>query len=219
MRPEPDGGPFMKIAFLLFDGITPLDAIGPFEVLGKLPGAKVKTVGKAVGEVRTRGQSLAMIADYALADVPEPDILVVPGGPGADALAEDSDITGWVAQAHKTTTWTTSVCTGALILGGAGVLEGLKATTHWRAMKDLASFGAIPTDRRVVREGKVVTAAGVSSGIDMALTLAAEIAGDEIAKAIQLGIEYAPEPPFDAGHIGDAPEERIEMVRTGLGRP
>ncbi|MBT3306799.1 MAG: DJ-1/PfpI family protein, partial [Alphaproteobacteria bacterium] len=111
------------------------------------------------------------------------------------------------------------VCTGALILGGAGVLKGLKATTHWRAMADLESFGATPTDQRVVREGKVVTAAGVSSGIDMALTLAAEIAGEDVAKAIQLGIEYAPEPPFNAGHIGNAPEDRIEMVRSGLSRP
>ena len=176
-------------------------------------------VGKTKGEVRTKGQSLAMIADYALAEVPGPDILLIPGGPGADALGEDAAVTDWVAKAHETTTWTTSVCTGALILGGAGVLKGLMATTHWRAMNDLASFGAIPTDRRVVFDGKVVTAAGVSSGIDMALTLAAKIAGEEVAKAIQLGIEYAPEPPFDAGHIGDAPDKRVEMVRTGLARP
>ena len=111
----------MEIAFLLFDGITPLDAIGPFEVLGKLPGARIKTVGKTKGEICTRGQSLAMIADYALAEVSEPDILLIRGGPGADALAEDSAVTDWVAKAHETTTWTTSVCTWALILGGAGV--------------------------------------------------------------------------------------------------
>lgn len=209
----------MQIAFLLFDGITPLDAVGPFEVLGKLPGADVRMVGKHKGEVRTKGQSLALIVDYALAEIPAPDILVVPGGPGADPSAEDAEITDWVAKVHETTTWTTSVCTGALILGGAGVLKGLKATTHWRAMEDLKAFGAEPVDQRVVRQGKVITAAGVSSGIDMALTLAAEIAGEDIAKAIQLGIEYAPEPPFDAGHFRDAPEERIEMVRSGLNRP
>jgi len=110
----------MEIAFLLFDGITPLDAIGPFEVLGKLPGARIKMVGKTKGEIPTRGQSLAMIADYALAEVSEPDILLIPGGPGADALAEDSAVTDWVAKAHETTTWTTSVCSGALILGGQG---------------------------------------------------------------------------------------------------
>jgi len=209
----------MQIAFLLFDGITPLDAVGPFEVLGKLPGADVRMVGKHKGEVRTKGQSLAMIADYALAEIPTPDIIVVPGGPGADLSAEDKVITDWVAKVHETTTWTTSVCTGALILGGAGVLKGLKATTHWRAMEDLKAFGAEPVDQRVVRQGKVITAAGVSSGIDMALTLAAEIAGEDIAKAIQLSIEYAPEPPFDAGHFQDAPEERIEMVRFRLNRP
>ncbi len=209
----------MEIAFLLFDGITPLDAIGPFEVLGRLPGAEVKLVAKKTGEYRTRGQSLAMIADYALSDVPAPDILVIPGGAGADATAEDKDVTDWVARAHETTTWTTSVCTGALILGGAGVLKGLRATTHWRAMDDLAAFGAQPETQRVVRQGKVITAAGVSSGIDMALTLAAEIAGEEVAKAIQLGIEYAPEPPFDAGKFADAPLDRINMVRSGLNRP
>ena len=189
----------MEIAFLLFDGITPLDAVGPFEVLGKLPGAEIRMVGKKKGPVRTKGQSLAMIADYGLDDVPSPDILVVPGGPGADGMAEDAAVTGWVARAHETTAWTTSVCTGALILGGAGVLKGIQATTHWRAMNDLAAFGAVPTDQRVVREGKVITAAGVSSGIDMALGLAAEIAGEDVAKAIQLAIEIADCPLHD-GH-------------------
>lgn len=209
----------MDIAFLLFDGITPLDAIGPFEILGRLPGAKVKMVAKRKGSVRTRGGSLGLVADYALADVPKPDVLLVPGGAGADGTAEDKSVTDWVAKAHETTTWTTSVCTGALILGGAGVLKGLKATTHWRAMEDLKRFGAHPVHDRVVRQGKVVTAAGVSSGLDMALMLAAEIAGDDVAKAIQLGIEYAPEPPFDAGRIEDAPDDRIRLARTGLSRP
>jgi len=192
----------MEIAFLLFDGITPLDAIGPFEVLGKLPGAKIRMVAKEKGEVRTKGQSLAMIADYALADVAKPEILVVPGGPGADAMAGDGAVTDWLSRAHETTTWTTSVCTGALILGGAGVLKGLKATTHWRAMDDLAAFGAQATDQRVVRDGKVITAAG-----------------EDIAKAIQLAIEYVPEPPFDAGRYRDAPPDRVERVRSTLNRP
>ena len=192
----------MEIAFLLFDGITPLDAIGPFEVLGKLPGAEIRMVAKEKGEVRTKGQSLAMIADYALADVAKPEILVVPGGPGADAMAGDGAVTDWLSRAHETTTWTTSVCTGALILGGAGVLKGLKATTHWRAMDDLAAFGAQATDQRVVRDGKVITAAG-----------------EDIAKAIQLAIEYAPEPPFDAGRYRDAHPDRVERVRSTLNRP
>ena len=192
----------MEIAFLLFDGITPLDAIGPFEVLGNLPEAEIRMVAKEKGEVRTKGQSLAMIADYALADVAKPEILVVPGGPGADAMAGDGAVTDWLSRAHETTTWTTSVCTGALILGGAGVLKGLKATTHWRAMDDLAAFGAQATDQRVVRDGKVITAAG-----------------EDIAKAIQLAIEYAPELPFDAGRYRDAPPDRVERVRSTLNRP
>ena len=192
----------MEIAFLLFDGITPLDAIGPFEVLGKLPGAEIRMVAKEKGEVRTKGQSLAMIADYALADVAKPEILVVPGGPGADAMAGDGAVTDWLSRANETTTWTTSVCTGALILGGAGVLKGLKATTHWRAMDDLAAFGAQATDQRVVRDGKVIAAAG-----------------EDIAKAIQLAIEYAPEPPFDAGRYRNAPPDRVERVRSTLNRP
>ena len=192
----------MEIAFLLFDGITPLDAIGPFEVLGKLPGAKIRMVAKEKGEVRTKGQSLAMIADYALADVAKPEILVVPGGPGADAMAGDGAVTDWLSRAHETTTWTTSVCTGVLILGGAGVLKGLKATTHWRAMDNLAAFGAQATDQRVVRDGKVITAAG-----------------EDIAKAIQLAIEYVPEPPFDAGRYRDAHPDSVERVRSTLNRP
>ena len=192
----------MEIAFLLFDGITPLDAIGPFEVLGKLPGAEIRMIAKEKGEVRTKGQSLAMIADYALADVAKPEILVVPGGPGADAMAGDGAVTDWLSRAHETTTWTTSVCTGALILGGAGVLKGLKATTHWRAMDNLAAFGAQATDQRVVRDGKVITAAG-----------------EDIAKAIQLAIEYAPEPPFDAGRYRDAPPDRVEKVHSTLNQP
>ncbi|MCH2326786.1 MAG: DJ-1/PfpI family protein [Rhodospirillales bacterium] len=192
----------MEIAFLLFDGITPLDAIGPFEVLGKLPGAKIRMVAKEKGEVRTKGQSLAMIADYAFADVAKSEILVVPGGPGADAMAGDGAVTDWLSRAHETTTWTTSVCTGVLILGGAGVLKGLKATTHWRAMDDLAAFGAQATDQRVVRDGKVIAAAG-----------------EDIAKAIQLAIEYAPEPPFDAGRYRNAPPDRVERVHSTLNRP
>ena len=192
----------MEIAFLLFDGITPLDATGPSEVLGKLPGAEFRMVAKEKEEVRTKGQSLAMIADYALADVAKPEILVVPGGPGAGAMAGDGVVTDWLSRAHETTTWTTSAYTGALILGGAGVLKGLKATTHWRAMDDLAAFGAQATDQRVVRDGKVIAAAG-----------------EDIAKAIQLAIEYAPEPPFDAGRYRDAPRDRVERVRSTLNRP
>ncbi len=209
----------MEIAILIFDGITPLDAVGPFDVLGKIPGARVKLVGKTTGIVRTKGGSLGLAVDYELSDVTSPDVLLVPGGPGADGLAEDEEVGEWVRLVHQNTRWTTSVCTGALILAGAGILAGLRATTHWRAMQDLKKYGAIPTSERVVWQGKVITAAGVSSGIDMALSLAAELAGEEVAKAIQLGIEYAPEPPFNAGNYAAAPPERIEMVRSVLARP
>ena len=143
-----------------------------------------------------------MIADYALADVTKPEILVVPSGPGADAMAGDGTGTDCLSRAHETTTWTTSVCKGPLILGSAGMLKGLKATTHWRAMDDLAAFGAQATDQRVVRDGRVITAAG-----------------EDIAKAIQLAIEYAPEPPFDAGRYRDALPDRVEKVHSTLNQP
>lgn len=216
----------MEIAFLVFDGITPLDAIGPFDVLGRLPGAKVKFVGLKKGPARTLGGTCALYADYVLDEVTAPDILVVPGGPGAGGisgpgLSVDPVATGWVRDVHAKTQWTTSVCTGALILGGAGLLKGLRATTHWRAEKDLANFGAKPVHDRVVVEkrSRIITAAGVSSGIDMALRLADMVAGPDIAKAIQLQIEYDPEPPYDTGSILKAPPRLVDVARTQLNRP
>ena len=209
----------MEIAILLFDGTTHLDSVGPYEVLHNLPDADVKFVAKERKVYRDKCGMLGLAADFTLADVTAPDILVVPGGGGADGASEDAAITEWVATVHQTTEWTTSVCTGSLILGGAGVLKGLRATSHWRALQTLADVhGAIPTGERVVRQGKVITAAGVSSGIDMALTLAAEIAGDEVAKTIQLGIEYDPQPPFAAGRFANAPEERVARWRSGLNK-
>ncbi|MEK9671627.1 MAG: DJ-1/PfpI family protein [Rhodospirillaceae bacterium] len=214
---EPTNG--MTVAILLFDGITPLDAIGPFEVLGRVPGCRIKCVGKKKGLVRTKGGTMAMNVDYTLDEVPQPEIILVPGGQGADSAAKDPKIVGWVKRAHETSKWTTSVCTGALILAAAGVLDGIEATTHWRALDMLRKFGATPVRKRMVKQGKVVTAAGVSAGIDMAFDFAADLAGEEIAKAIQLGIEYDPEPPFDGGDFDTAPPERIDMVRTALPRP
>jgi transcriptional regulator GlxA family with amidase domain len=204
----------MEIVFVLFDRITALDAVGPYEVLQRLPGAEVKFIGKERGEYRTDTKSLALVADYALADVTAPDILVMPGGFGTRELVDDKEVVDWVRAVHEQTTWTTSVCTGSLVLGAAGVLDGLDATTHWKELDTLRKYGARPTLQRVVEQGKVVTAAGVSSGIDMALTLVDRIAGDFAAQAIQLGIEYDPQPPYDAGSPEKAPKEVVDFMTS-----
>jgi transcriptional regulator GlxA family with amidase domain len=203
----------MDVTILLYDNFTALDAIGPYEVLRLLPGAHVQFVAKTVGPQRSDARSLALLAERDLASVTATDVLVVPGGPGQLIAERDPAITDWVIRIHATTRWTTSVCTGSLILGAAGVLRGLRATTHWMFLERLREFGAEPTGERVVEQGKVVTAAGVSAGIDMALGLAARVAGDDVAQAIQLGIEYDPQPPFDAGSPRKAPGHVAEMVR------
>jgi putative intracellular protease/amidase len=208
----------MDIAIPLFDRMTALDAIGPYEVLSRLPGARVRFVATRPGPVRTETGMLGLVADEALDDVPAPEVIVVPGGIGTRALVADEALVGWVRQAHQTSVWTTSVCTGALLLAAAGILDGLEATTHWSARDELAALGAIPVARRVVRHGRIVTAAGVSAGIDMALFLAAEIAGDQVAQAIQLGIEYDPQPPFDSGSLEKAPAEIVALVRGSEAR-
>src|SRR5262245_2145083 len=205
----------MAIAIPLFDGITALDAIGPYEVLSRLPGARVRFVAAAAGP-KTTDKHLTLMADEPLSAVPRPEIIVVPGGFGTRALMAPNPLLDWIRAAHETTQWTTSVCTGSLLLGAAGLLRGLEATTHWAALDDLRALGARPTSRRVVEQGKIVTAAGVSSGIDMALTLAARIAGPDTAQAIQLGIEYDPQPPFDAGSPDKAPAAIVERLRQGV---
>ena len=204
----------MEIAILLFDRLTTLDAVGPYEVLSRIPGATVKMVAKQAGPQRNDTGSLALVADYALADVTQPDIFVVPGGPGQMALMGDEEVLNWVRRAHATSKWTASVCTGSLVLGAAGLLNGLKATTHWLAYDTLRKLGAEPTEQRVVIEGKIITAAGVSAGIDMALTLVARECGEAVAQSIQLGIEYDPQPPFDAGAPSKAPAEIVERLRA-----
>ena len=204
----------MQIAIPLFDRFTALDAVGPYEVLSRLPGATVTFVGERTGPVRTDTGALAITVDATFDDVASPDVVVVPGGPGTRAMLEPGPIHAWVAAAHASTDWTTSVCTGSLILGAAGLLRGLEATTHWASMELLSSLGVTPVDdRRVVVQGKIVTAAGVSSGIDMALWLAAQIAGDDVAKAIQLGIEYDPRPPFDHGSVQKADPAIVAFLR------
>jgi putative intracellular protease/amidase len=204
----------MNIAIPIFDRITALDAVGPYEVLSRLPGAQIHFLAAAPGPYRTETGFLALTADGALDELPDPEVIVVPGGYGTRPLMDDEAMLKWLRQAHETSTWTTSVCTGSLLLAAAGILDGLEATTHWSVLDVLADYGAKPVSRRVVEQGKVVTAAGVSSGIDMALTLAARIAGDDVAQAIQLGIEYDPQPPFDSGSVDKAPERIVELARA-----
>jgi putative intracellular protease/amidase len=206
----------MDIAIPIFDGLTALDAIGPYEVLSRLPGARVRFLALSPGTYRTDNRQLALVADEPLTAVPHPEIVLVPGGFGTRALMTEPRVLDWLRAAHETSQWTTSVCTGSLLLAAAGLLRGLEATTHWMSLERLAEFGARPVSRRVVEQGKIITAAGVSSGIDMALTLAARIAGDEAAQAIQLGIEYDPQPPFSAGSPRTAPPDVVERVRQRM---
>jgi putative intracellular protease/amidase len=203
----------MRIAIPLYDRFTALDAVGPYEVLSRLPGASVTWLAHEPGIVRNDNRMLGIEAQAAFEELPDPEIVLVPGGTGTGDFLDDERLVGWIRRAHESSEWTTSVCTGSLLLGAAGVLDGLAATSHWLDIQDLERYGARPTGRRVVEEGKVITAAGVSSGIDMGLALAAKIAGPQIAKAIQLGIEYDPQPPFDAGSVDKAPKEVVELVR------
>jgi putative intracellular protease/amidase len=208
----------MRVAIPIFDKLTALDAVGPYEVLSRLPGATVTFVAAQPGPQRTENGMLALTADLALSDLPEPDVVVVPGGSGTRALLEDETMLAWLRTAHETSAWTTSVCTGSLLLGAAGILQGLHATTHWLELETLRAYGAEPVSERVVVQGKVITAAGVSSGIDMALTLAAKLAGNTVAQAIQLGIEYDPQPPFSSGSVASASPEIVELVRAHRSR-
>jgi putative intracellular protease/amidase len=204
----------MDIAILIYDRFTALDAVGPYEVLSRLPNYKVTFVAEEPGLKRTDTGRLGLGVDGTLKDFPNPEIVLVPGGPGQAALMEDGPVHEWLRGAHETSEWTTSVCTGSLILGAAGLLDGKRATSHWLALEELGSLGAEATSERVVFDGKLVTGAGVSAGIDMALALAGKIAGEELARGIQLGIEYDPEPPFDAGSPEKAPPEIVEGLRA-----
>jgi putative intracellular protease/amidase len=208
----------MRIAIPLFDQLTALDAIGPYEVLSRLPEATVHFVAIEPGPKRSENGMLALTADLSLAELVDPEVIVFPGGFGTRTLMHDEVVLAWLRRAHETSVWTTSVCTGALVLAAAGILDGLRATTHWMALEMLRQYGATPTEQRVVEQGKVITAAGVSAGIDMALTLAARLAGEDVARAIQLGIEYDPQPPFDSGSVAKAGPEIVALVeRLRLG--
>jgi len=203
----------MKIAILLFEKLAAQDAVGPYEVFRCVPGWEVQFVGLRAGEVRSEG-GLGLIVDRALAQATEADLVLVPGGRGSDALREDEAVLSWLREIDAVTKWTTSVCTGALILGAAGLLDGKRATSNWLALDDLAEYGADPVGGRWVEDGKTITAAGVTAGIDMALHLVGREAGPEVAQAVQLGIEYDPDPPFDSGSPEKAPAEIVELVRS-----
>jgi putative intracellular protease/amidase len=205
----------LQIAILLYQGVTVLDAVGPWEVLSRIPRADVRFVGKEVGPVVVEGGALLLVATHTTAETPSPDLVIVPGGSTTPGQMVDDDILEWLRQVHKSTKWTASVCTGALILGAAGILKGQPATTHWYKMGVLRIMGAKPRpDERIVRSGKIVTGAGVSAGIDLALWLAGEIAGRERAEAIRLVIEYDPHPPFHAGHQTKASREVQTLANT-----
>lgn len=201
----------MEIAVLIFDNVNALDVAGPCEILSKIPGTAIKYISKVTGPKLT-DIGVKFTADYTVEQIKEPEILLVPGGSGIESFAHDSEVLTWISQKHKTSKWTASVCTGAVLLGMAGILDGLNATTHWMRLESLKDFGARPQKKRVVIDGKVITSAGVSAGIDMALYLTELISGETTAKAIQLALEYDPAPPFDAGSPEKAPKEILELV-------
>lgn len=204
----------MQIAIPLFDRLTALDAVGPYEVLQRLPGASVVFTGVETGDVRTENGFLGLTVDRPVSEVPNPDVVVVPGGIGSRAVDADHPITRWVADVHARTTFTTSVCTGSLVLGAAGLLDGLSATTHWACYPELEAHGATAVADRVVEhlDRRIITAAGVSSGIDMALRLSELLVDRTAAEAMQLMVEYDPQPPFDAGSVDKVGPEVFERI-------
>ena len=225
----------MDIAIPLYDGFTALDAVGPYDVLSRIPDATVHFVAAEPGPKRTENAMLAMTADRALEDVPHPDVLVVPGGYGTRGLLDDEPLLDWIRGVHETSTFTTSVCTGARSVTASSSASSASANgpvpgyqpyaavdadvqTQWAELETLATFGARPTAERVVEQGKVITAAGVSAGIDMALTLVARLVHEDLAKAIQLGIEYDPQPPFDCGSPEKAGPELVALLRAVMAK-
>lgn len=208
----------MQIAFALYPGFTALDVIGPFQVLSALPGARCAFVAEAAGPVADDTRAVELRAALAFDDCPRPDVIVVPGGMHTVRCIPDHPIIGWLRRASGTARWTASVCTGSLLLAAAGLLDGREATTHWAAMPALASLGAIPKAERVIFHERVVTAAGVSAGIDMALVLAERLVDRDAAMAAQLAIEYDPNPPFRAGSPSTARPDLVDLVRQRLAR-
>ncbi|MFC8537627.1 DJ-1/PfpI family protein [Streptomyces sp. NPDC057249] len=203
----------MQIAIALYDRFTALDAVGPYEILSRAPGAETVFVAERAGAVRNDSGTLELVAHRTFEQVPAPDLVIVPGGPGQYHQMENENLLGWLRRVDETTTWTTSVCSGSLLLAAAGLLRGRRATSHWLALDQLGDHGAEPARERVVLDGKYVTAAGVSAGIDMGLTLLGRIAGDRTAQAVQLLTEYDPQPPYDAGSPDKAPAGLVQEWR------
>lgn len=208
----------MEVTIMLYDGITALDAIGPYEVFAATQQCNVKFVAKEKGIVKLDSKMGYLHADYSFSEITSADILVVPGcsPPNYKNPMNDEETLNWICKMHETTKWTTSVCNGSLILSAAGLLNDVVATSHWGSFDILQSLGAIPTEERVVRQDKIVTAAGISSGIDMALQLVAWEFGEDLSKGVQLILEYDPQPPFDTGSIKKAPAPLIENIKTLL---
>jgi transcriptional regulator GlxA family with amidase domain len=203
----------MQIALVLYPKFTVLDIIGPFQALVDVPDHDVVFVAEEAGPVVDHTGRCSLVASASFGDVLTPEVVVVPGGNSKDF---EGPVSGWLRDVSGSATWVTSVCTGSIFLAAAGLLDGVDATTHWAWVKHLEKYGARYTEERVVERGKIITSAGVSSGIDMALTLLARMEGPEMAQAVQLGIEYDPQPPFDAGSPSKAPQEIVDLVRALL---
>jgi len=207
----------LTAGFLVFPDLTQFDLTGPYEVFSRAPGIRVVLVGTRPGPIKSEW-GLLLGTDCTLDEAPPLDLLCVPGGPGVNALLPDDQVLDFVARRGASASWVTSVCTGALVLGAAGLLRGYRATTHWLSMDLLAEFGATSVEARVVRDRNRITGGGITAGIDFGLTLVAELRGREVAERIQLMMEYDPLPPFDAGSPGDAPATLVQAVRADRAR-
>jgi putative intracellular protease/amidase len=204
----------MEIVIYLYNGVTALDAVGPYEVLSRMPAANIKFVGETKGPIVTDSHFLKLVADYEISEIERADILLIPGSLiGFVREAKKKNVRDWIKKIHKTTQWTVTVCTGSILLASTGILEGLKASSHWAVIHLLKDYGAIPTLERFVREGKIITSQGVSAGIDMSLYLASQIVGVEEAKAYQLMIEYFPQPPLEYRRMEETREETRSLAR------
>lgn len=208
----------MQIAIVLYPGVTALDAIGPYETLRMIPDSEVRFVSHKPGAILSDSGILTLGATHSFQDTPSPDVVVVPGSATNTSKAmTDEALTGWLKRTHAETQWTVSVCSGALILAAAGILRGHSATTHWMAQDYLAAFGTnVQRNERIVQSGKIVTAAGVSAGLDLGLWLVGEMCGSERAETVQLVIEYDPQPPFNAGHPSKASKQVLELAQAEM---